>query len=185
MTAKKSSTDRDVFKLFSKHVLGLSDNLIEHLRHSVKSAGQGDDMKRTIKKINKNTMTRLIKVLDDIHTQESTVKKSKKSDDDGIQFESFDFDFKSFLAEDAASMKAAGQEARAENMGTQAQRRIAGNMSDRDFVNQQAAEMEQMRASNDPIDRQILNLKKQLARLYQQKAQKQKAAEMKQERSGI
>lgn len=188
MSKKDDSSKRDVFRICMKHLFGLSDHLIEQIRHIITGAGETDDMKRCIRKISPTLMNSLLKIFDRIDNSSKKHKDKKmKNEDVGITFESIDsdVDFKTFLAELANPKQMAGQDARANGMGSQAERKVAGQLSDKEFVEREAAELKDLQASTDPIDRQILNLKGQLARLYKQKTMKQEQAARAQKSGGM
>lgn len=186
--SNKAAKDRDVFKLCMKHLFGLSDHLIQRLKHIISSEGEQHELDQRVKKIKLNDMKKLLVILDHMDNLDSQKKDKKmKNDGVGITFEATEIvDFKSFLAEtDAAAMKTARAMAQQSGMGSQAERRVASGMSDREFLTKQAQQTKELEASDDPIDRQILNLQKQLQRLYQQKAVKKQREQQRQQSAGI
>ena len=181
MSDKKEGhkTPTDLLRVTLKHVFGLSDHLIQRIHHTITNGGESADMQRRVRKIPTATVTQLYHTLDKI--EDGINKHSHKVEDEENQMDnksvslSFEgeetFDFKSFLLNELNALQAATQQAKQQGLSTQGERKAAGTMSDREFALQQAEERKKLELSQDPLDRRILALKRQLDALYKQKEQ--------------
>ena len=189
-TRQNNRSPTEVLHVTLKQMFGLSDHTIQRILHLVGNAGELVEVQRRVREIPSPILNQLLKnihaietdVAPDIQLGDNNVDDSDDNSlpDKSKQTVSMSLEskqtFKTFLINelDASSIQAAKMQAAGQGLATKAERRQAGQLSDRDFIQKQAEERDKLQQSSDPLDRRILQLKKQLDILMKQKAAKER-----------
>jgi len=183
-TKQNARSPTELLHLVLKQMFGVSDHVIQRIIHTISNAGELVEVQRRIRDIPAPIITQIVKNInnidesdlemnigDDVAIPTDNINPKDRTSSNPLESRQ---SFKKFLITefDASNIQATRLQVAGQGLSTKAERRIAGNLSDQEFIKKQAQEREDLTNSEDPIDKRILQLKKQLDILYKQKAAK-------------